>query len=72
VAALFNPIRRLVLTRVDRRFNRSRYDAEKVMDEFSGSLRNGVDGPAVVKGWIEVVSETMQPTIAGVWLRSPD
>lgn len=72
VAALFNPVRRLVLTRVDRRFNRSRYDAEKVMDEFSGSLRNGVDGPEVVKGWIEVVSETMQPAIAGVWLRSPD
>ena len=55
VAALFSPIRRLVLTRVDRRFNRSRYDAEKVMDEFSGSLRNVVDGPAVVKGWIDVV-----------------
>lgn len=72
VAAMFSPIRRLVLTRVDRRFNRSRYDAEKVMDEFSGSLRNGVDGPAVVTGWIEVVSETMQPAIAGVWLRSSD
>jgi hypothetical protein len=72
VAAMFSPIRQLVLTRVDRRFNRSRYDAEKVMDEFSRSLRNGVDGPAVVTGWIEVVSETMQPAIAGVWLRSPD
>ena len=69
VAALFSPIRRLVLNRVDRRFNRSRYDAEKVMDEFSGSLRNGVDGPAVVNGWIEVVSETMHPTTAAVWVR---
>jgi hypothetical protein len=69
VAALFSPIRRLVLNRVDRRFNRSRYDAEKVMDEFSGSLRNGVDGPAVVAGWIEVVSETMQPATATVWVR---
>jgi hypothetical protein len=24
----------------------------------------------VVEGWIEVVSETMQPATAGVWLRS--
>ena len=68
-AALFNPIRRLVLGRVDRRFNRSRYDAEKVMHEFSGSLRNEVDGPAVVKGWIDVVSETMHPATASVWVR---
>ncbi len=69
VAALFNPIRRLILTRVDRRFNRSRYDAEKVMDEFSGSLRNGVDGPAVVEGWIDAVSKTMHPATAAVWVR---
>ncbi len=68
-AALFNPIRRLVLGRVDRRFNRSRYDAELVMDEFSGSLRNQVDGPEVVSGWIEVVSKTMHPASAGVWVR---
>jgi len=69
VAAMFSPIRRLVLTRVDRRFNRSRYDAEMVMDDFSGSLRNQVDGPEVVSGWIEVVSKTMHPASAGVWVR---
>jgi hypothetical protein len=69
VAALFSPIRRLVLTRVDRRFNRTRYDAEKVMDDFSGSLRDGVDGPAVVEGWIDVVSKTMHPATAAVWVR---
>ncbi|MEX1125066.1 MAG: hypothetical protein WEE53_05320, partial [Acidimicrobiia bacterium] len=37
VAALFNPVRRRVQGWVDRRFNRSRYDAQKVMDAFSGS-----------------------------------
>ncbi|MET0697358.1 MAG: hypothetical protein ABWZ58_08005 [Acidimicrobiia bacterium] len=69
VAAMFSPIRRMVLTRVDRRFNRTRYDAEKVMDDFSGSLRDGADGPAVVEGWIDVVSKTMHPTTAAVWVR---
>ena len=72
VAALFNPVRRVVLVRVDRRFNRSRYDAQKVMDEFAGSLRDRVDAREVVGGWVGVVSETMQPAAAGVWVRSPD
>lgn len=70
VAALFNPVRKRVQGWVDRRFNRSRYDAQKVMDRFSGSLRDQVDPGAVVEGWVGVVSETMQPVSAGVWVRS--
>jgi len=69
VAALFNPLRRRVQAWVDRRFNRSRYDAQKVMDEFSGSLRDRVDPDEVVEGWVRAVSETMQPTTVGVWVR---
>lgn len=68
-AALFNPMRRLVLTRVDRHFNRSRYDAQLVVDEFAGSLRDRVDSEEVVDGWVGVVAETMQPASAGVWVR---
>ena len=69
VAALFNPLRRRVQIWVDRRFNRSRYDAQKVMDRFSGSLRDQVDPALVVDGWVGVVSQTMQPAAAGVWVR---
>jgi hypothetical protein len=69
VAALFNPVRRRVQAGVDRRFNRSRYDAQKVMDEFSGSLRDRVDPDGVVEGWVGAVSETMQPTTVAVWVR---
>jgi len=69
VAALFNPLRKRVHVWVDRRFNRSRYDASKVMDSFSGSLRDEVDPDRVVEGWVGVVSETMQPAAAGVWVR---
>jgi len=70
VAALFNPVRRRVQAWVDRRFNRSRYDAQKVMDAFSGSLRDRVDPDGVVEGWVGAVSETMQPTTVGVWIRA--
>jgi Polysaccharide biosynthesis protein len=69
VAALFNPMRKRVQTWVDRRFNRSRYDAQKVMDGFSGSLRDQVDPVRVIEGWVGVVSQTMQPAAAGVWVR---
>ena len=69
VAALFNPVRKRVQGWVDRRFNRSRYDAQRVMDRFAGSLRDQVDSQEVVDGWVGVVAETMQPAAAGVWVR---
>ena len=68
-AALFNPLRRRVQAFVDHRFNRTKYDAERVMTGFTGSLRDEVDPTAVVDGWVSVVSETMHPASAGVWVR---
>lgn len=65
----FNPLRRRVQRVVDRRFNRSRYDAERVMDGFATSLRDEVDEDAVVEGWQGVVVETMHPSSVGVWVK---
>jgi hypothetical protein len=69
VAALFNPVRRRVQGWVDRRFNRSRYDAEKVIERFAGSLQGRVDSEGLVDGWVGVVSATMQPSSVAVWVR---
>jgi hypothetical protein len=69
-AAMFNPIRSRVQTLVDGRFNRSKYVAQRVMDEFAGSLRDRVDADQVVEGWLGVVEDTMQPSAVGVWMRS--
>lgn len=69
VAALFNPVRGRVHVWVDRRFNRSRYDAERVMEGFVTTLRGEVQESALVEGWVGVVSETMQPSAHGVWVR---
>jgi len=69
VAALFNPLRVGVQMWVDRRFNRSRYDAQQVADVFTGRLQDEMDSDRVVDGWVGVISETMQPSNVGVWLK---
>jgi hypothetical protein len=68
-AAFFNPLRTRVQAFVDHRFNRTKYDAERVMAGFTGSLRDEVDPNTVLSGWVGVVSETMRPVSAGVWVR---
>jgi hypothetical protein len=72
VAALFNPVRRRVQAGVDRRFNRSRYDAERVVEGFTWSLRDEVDPERVMDGWMSVVGQTMQPAAAGAWVRTAE
>jgi hypothetical protein len=69
VAALFNPLRKRFQGWVDRRFNRSKYDAERVMAHFAESLQDHVNEDDLVLGWVGVVSETMQPAAASVWMR---
>ena len=69
VAALFNPMRGWILALVDRRFYRSRYDAQVEIDRFSHDLRNAIDAESVRGDLIEVASKTMAPTILGLWIR---
>jgi hypothetical protein len=69
VAAGFNPLRRRVQGVVDRRFNRSRYDHERVAQEFSVTLRDNVDLQELLDGWTRVVAQTMRPRTISVWTR---
>jgi hypothetical protein len=70
VAGIFNPVRRRTLARVDRFFNRSHYDAERVVNVFANELRNETDAERIVLGWTRVAAETMEPSAVGVWTRS--
>jgi hypothetical protein len=54
---------------VDRRFNRSRFEAELIMSRFTATLRDEVDPEAVIGGWVSVVAATMQPASAAVRVR---
>jgi hypothetical protein len=68
VAAAFRPVRRLVQTGVDRRFNRARYDAAKVLGAFRERLRAGSGMAELEADIVEVVRDTLAPTTVGVWL----
>ncbi len=69
-AALFNPLRRRIQRSIDRRFNRARYDAQRVVEEFSARLREEVDLEQLTADWVGVVQATMQPSSVSVWVRS--
>jgi len=69
VAALFNPLRRRVQSVADRRFNRSRYDAQLVLDDISDRLREDVDRELMQAALLNAALETMRPSYASVWIQ---
>jgi len=69
VAAVFQPARRRIQQAVDRRFNRRRHDATRIIDRFGSRLRDQVDLDTLTAELLRVVDRTMQPTRASLWLR---
>jgi hypothetical protein len=69
VLALFQPLRRRVQSRVDRRFNRSRFDADATAAAFGSRLRDEIDMAGVKADVTTTVRRAFQPSAAAVWVR---
>ncbi len=67
-AAVFRPALRWTQIRVDRRFDRSRYDAENTVHAFSERLAREVDAEVVTDELLEVLDKTVQPSSVGLWV----
>jgi uncharacterized membrane protein YbhN (UPF0104 family) len=69
-AALFQPLRVRVQRTVDRRFNRSRVDAQRTIDTFGIQLRDEVDLAALQRQLLETVEGAVNPDRTALWIRS--
>jgi hypothetical protein len=68
VAALFNPLRKRVQHTVDRRFNRSSYQAARVSEQFAALLDQPHTVEEIAELWKQTVNESLQPHSSGLWL----
>jgi len=61
-------LRRRVQLRVDRRFNRARYDADQIAAAFAARLKDTVDMDSVCYDLAGVVHEALEPAHVSVWI----
>jgi hypothetical protein len=71
VAAMASPLRRRLQVVVDRRFNRSRYDARRLVESFSRRLRTEGGIPQLADELEAVVLQSMEPSSLSLWLSGP-
>jgi hypothetical protein len=69
VSAIFNPVRKRVQNTVDRRFNRSAYEAENISESFSSRLRESLTTTQIINEWQETVNQSLQPEASGIWIK---
>jgi hypothetical protein len=70
IVALFHPMRTRVQSFIDRRFYRTRYDAERTVADFGARLRQEIDLDELGADLVGVVKRTMQPSNVSLWLKT--
>ena len=68
VAGLFAPVRSRVQQRLERRFNRARYEAGAITQDFSRRLQQEIDLETIQADLLRAVAGTVQPGAIQMWL----
>jgi hypothetical protein len=71
VAAVFAPLRTRLQRVIDRRLFRSRYDMERVIEDFSAKARDQSEMAELSTILVAAVDQTMQPSSTGLWIKEP-
>ena len=69
MAGLFQPVRGRIQQAVDRRFDRTRVDAQRTTAAFSDRLRDEVDIDAVLADLAATARGAVSPASMQLWLR---
>lgn len=69
IAALFNPLRQSIQQFIDQRFNRSKYDAEKVLAGFANAAQSQTDLEQLSQDLVAAAQITLQPEQVSLWLK---
>jgi len=68
IVRLFEPLRSVLQRSIDRRFYRTKYDAERTLAAFGAALRSDVHPDHLREHLLSVVEETMYPAHVSLWL----
>ena len=71
-AGLARPVLRRIQAVVDRRFNRSRYDAQQTAEAFGSRLKQEMDIGEIGVDLVTVVRASLQPSTAVLWMVDGD
>ncbi len=70
IAALFNPLRDRIQGFINRRFYRREYNSDKILQDFSVTVRDEVDVDSLAQEILVVADTTMQPEMLSLWLKT--
>jgi len=69
IVVLFTPLRRRVQDAIDRRFYRSKYNAQQTLAQFAATARAETDLEALTVQVVNIVQNTMQPESLSLWIK---
>jgi hypothetical protein len=69
IAAIFAPIRSRLQSRVDKRFNRARFDTEQEIATLAKKLNHTLSTEMLTEETVQLVSRTLHPSSIGIWIK---